>query len=408
MGSTGQRTVSREPAGRAAGNRDAGSVLRVVVLGYVVGFPLGGMTWHSLHYATGLAGLGHDVWFVEDSHDYASCYDPVAGTLGTDPSYGLTYAREVFDRVGLGDRWAYYHAHSDRWRGPASERTTAVCAEADVVINVAGIHPLRPWLRDIPVRIFVDADPVFTQVRHLRDESARRHARSHTHFFTFGESIGRPGCDVPEDGFPWQPTRQPIAIRTWPVADTPSTDRFTTVMQWDSYATSSWDGRSFGMKSASFDPFLHLPARTEASLELAVSRIPAEQQERLRTAGWVLSDPQEATWDPWVYQRFIAGSTGEFSVAKHGYVVSRSGWFSERSANYLASGRPVVVQDTGFSGHLPVGEGLLAFSEPEEALGGIEAVRSRPAAHARAARAIAEEHFAADRVLADLLERATR
>lgn len=383
----------------------SGDRLRIVVLGYVVGFPLGGMTWHSLHYAVGLADLGHEVWFVEDSHDYPSCYDPVAGTLSEDPGYGLSYAGRVFDRVGLASRWAYYQADVDRWRGPAADRIVDICGSADVLINVAGIHPLRPWVRSIPVRIFIDADPVFTQVRHLRQADALDHARAHTDFFTFGENLGRSASEVPEDGLPWRPTRQPIAVRTWKIPAHPPGDRFTTVMQWDSYGTASWEGRTYGMKSESFDDFIGLPARTEATLELAVNRIPEEQQDRLRRAGWALSDPQEATWDPWIYQRFIANSLGEFSVAKHGYVTSWSGWFSERSANYLAAGRPVVVQDTGFSEFLPTGEGLFAFSSPAEALDGIETIRSDPVGQGAVAREIAREHFAADRVLVELLDR---
>lgn len=380
--------------------------LRVVLLGYVVGFPLGGMTWHSLQYAMGLDALGHDVWVVEDSDDYETCYDPSTGESGTDPSYGLAYAGDVFDRVGLGGRWAYHHAHSSTWHGPAAEGIRQVCRDADVVINLAGIHPLRPWLEEIPVRVYVDADPAFTQIRHLTDPGARDLAERHTAFFSFGERIEGGSAEVPDDGFPWKATRQPIALNAWPLTPTPPEAPFTTVMQWDSYGSREHRGRRYGMKSTSFDPYLRLPETTGAPFELAVGKLDADARERLGKAGWRLVDPQVVTRTPWTYQGYIGSSIGEFAVAKHGYVVSRSGWFSERTACYLASGRPAVVQDTGFSALVPTGEGLLAFTTPEEARAGIERVRADPLGHGRAARAVAEECFRAERVLSDLLDRA--
>lgn len=383
---------------------DVNARLRIVVLGYVVGFPLGGMTWHSLQYALGLAALGHDVWLIEDSHDYETNYDPVRGEVGTDPTYGLGYATAVLDRVGLGDRWAYHHAHTGSWHGPAADRADALCRSADVVLNVAGIHPLRPWLAEIPRRVLIDADPVFTQIRHLRDPAARAHAEAHTDFLTFGEMVGQPGCEVPDDGLPWVATRQPVHLDSWPVTAGDPTAPFTTVMQWDSYPTVCWDGVEYGMKSASFDPYVALPHQVDAPLELALGRADATVRDRLADHGWRLSDPQTATWDPWVYQRFIAGSAAEWSVAKHGYVAARSGWFSERSAGYLATGRPVVVQDTGFSAVLPCGEGVLAFDDADGAAAAIEDVRARYATHQRAAREVVREHFASDRVLTALLE----
>lgn len=380
--------------------------LRVVLLGYVVGFPLGGMTWHSLQYAMGLDRLGHDVWVLEDSDDYETCYDPTTGMPGTDPSYGLAYAVDAFDRVGLGDRWVYHHAHSGTWHGPAAEGIGDVCRDADVVINLAGIHPLRPWLEGIPVRIYVDADPVFTQIRHLTDPRARELAERHTTFFSFGEGIELGTAEIPDDGFAWRATRQPIALDAWPVTQAPAEGPFTTVMQWDSYGSRAYGGRRYGMKSTSFHPYVGLPEATGAPLELAVGSLDQDVKERLEEEGWRLVDPQVVTRTPWTYQEYIRSSVGEFAVAKHGYVVSRSGWFSERTACYLASGRPAVVQDTGFSAFVPTGEGLLAFATPEEACDAIEQVRADPLRHGKAAREIAEECFRAERVLSDLLDRA--
>lgn len=378
--------------------------LRVIVLGYVVGFPLGGMSWHTLQYPMGLRRLGHDVWVLEDSGDWPSAYDPRTYEIG-DPTYGLSYATHVYERLGLGARWAYHDAPSGTWYGPAVGAILERCRDADVVLNLAGIHPVRPWLEDIPVRVLVDADPAFTQVRHLTDEQHRARAHAHTHFLTFGELIGEPGCSVPDDGLDWSPTRQPVVLDTWPTSDPPPTGALTTVMQWDSYDPVELDGRRFGMKSDSFTLYRELPARTTVPLHLALGRAPDEVEAGLAAQGWTITDPREASWDPWVYQRFIQRSLGEFSVAKQAYVATRSGWFSERTACYLASGRPAVVEDTGFSRFLPTGEGLFAFSSPDEALDAIEEVRRDPIGHGHAARAIAEEHFGAERVLSALLDR---
>lgn len=176
--------------------------LRIVVLGYVVRGPLGGMAWHHLQYALGLAQLGHDVYFVEDSDDYPACYDPSRHITDTDPTYGLRFAANTFARVGLGDHWAYFDAHASRWYGPCAERILGVCATADLVLNVSGVNPLRPWLADTAVRILIDTDPVFTQIRHLADPAARSQSQKHTAFFSFGENIENSISSIPRDGFP--------------------------------------------------------------------------------------------------------------------------------------------------------------------------------------------------------------
>lgn len=224
--------------------------LRIVVLGYIVRGPLGGLAWHHLQYALGLARLGHDVHFVEDSDDHPSCYDPSVDRTGTNPSYGLRFAGRAFDALGLGGRWAYHDAHGRGWLGPAANRVLEACARADVLLNLSGMNPLRPWVAQIPVRALVDTDPVFTQLRHLRDPTALAHARRHTVFFTFGENVG----ELPSDGLPWQPTRQPIALDAWVASPGPADGRFTTVLQWDSYASVRHNGRQYGMKSDSFAP----------------------------------------------------------------------------------------------------------------------------------------------------------
>ena len=380
--------------------------LRVIVLGYIVRFPVGGNAWPYLQYVMGLAGLGHEVYFAEDSGDEPwSCYDPVRNVTDTDPDYGLRFTRSAFGRLGLGDRWAYYDAPTRRWLGPCAGRILDLCATADVVLNVSGANTLRPWLAEVPTRILIDTDPVFTQVRHLTDPARRQRALAHNAFFSFAENAGSAECLVPDDGFPWQPTRQPVALGAWPITPGPADGKFTTVMQWDSYAALEHEGKRYGMKSDSFSPYFDLPQATGVNLELAVGSLSAPL-DLLRGRGWRVVDPRVPTRDPWTYQRYLQDSKGEFGIAKHGYVVTGSGWFSERSADYLASGRPAVLQDTGFSRWLPVGRGVVAFDSPEGAAAALADVNADYVGHCAAARALAEEYFGAEKVLTPLLESA--
>jgi hypothetical protein len=378
--------------------------LCIIVLGYIVRGPMGGMAWHHLQYVMGLSGLGHNVYFVEDSDDIPwCCYDPTTGKNDTDPTYGLQFAASTFQRVGLSNCWAYYDAHASRWFGPSADYILDICAGADLLLNLSGANPLRPWLLEIPVRVLVDTDPVFTQIRNLTEPVRRTRSSQHTTFLSFGGNIGSRRAAIPDDGLPWQPTRQPVVLNAWPVTPGPTHGRFTTVMQWDSYSAREHNGHRYGMKSDSFEPYLDLPEKVGSVFELAVGSRTAPRP-LLRNKGWVIHGALELTRDPWTYQRYIQRSKAEFSVAKHGYVISRSGWFSERSTAYLASGRPVLIQDTGFSDWLPTGAGVLPFSTLEEVRAGIEEINSRYEFHCRAARAIAEEYFDARKILLRLLE----
>jgi hypothetical protein len=378
--------------------------LRIIVLGYVVRGPLGGIAWHYLQYVAGLAQLGHDVYFFEDSDDDPYCYDPVRDVTGTDPAYGLAFATLAFERLGLGRRWAYYDVRQG-WLGPAADEALEVSGTADVVLNVSGLNPLRSWMERVPVRVLIDTDPVFTQVRHLTNPAARMRAAAHTAFLSFGANIGRGDCHIPADGFPWQATRQPIVMDAWTCNAGSAAAPLSTVMLWDSYPSVEHNGRRYGVKSESFGAYEDLPARCQDTFEIALG-CPGSVRARLGARGWVVRDPREPTRDPWTYQDFIRRSKAEFSVAKHGYVVTQSGWFSERSAAYLASGRPVVVQDTGFSRWLQAGAGVLAFTTADEAVSQLDALNGSYERHCREARVVAGDYFGSAHVLTDLLEAA--
>ena len=387
------------------GPRKRDGRLRVIVLGYIVRGPLGGLAWHHLQYVIGLARLGHDVYFFEDSDDYPSCYDPVRSVTDTNPTYGLAFAANAFEKIGMGDRWAYYDAHTSGWSGTCANRVAEICKTSDLLLNLSGVNPLRPWLLEIAARALIDTDPAFTQIRHLTNAEARARAEQHTAFFSFGENIGSSRSSIPDDGLPWRPTRQPVVLDFWPTTPGPAGGKFTTIMQWDSYPARQHNGSHYGMKSDSFEPYIDLPRKTSFEFELAIGSGTAPREE-LRAHGWSVLDPREPTRDPWTYQEYIQNSKAEFSVAKHGYVSSRSGWFSERSAAYLASARPVVTQETGFSDWLKTGAGIVSFNSLEEALDGVEEISGRYDFHCREARNIAVEYFDSGKVLASLIVRA--
>jgi hypothetical protein len=380
--------------------------LRVICLGYIVRGSLGGMAWSDLQYLIGLRRLGHDVYFVEDSGDHPSCYDPDRNITSVDPSYGLRFARDELERIGMGDRWAYYDAHSEQWHGPRGASMVEIARSADVVLNLAAVNPLRPWFADVPVRALVDQDPVFTQARIITDKAAHDHALAHNAYFSFGENVGVSKAAMPADGISWQPTRQPIdAGSLRPRSVGKGNGAFTTVMIWESYPPREIQGVRYGTKADSFDPYLTLPAETSHRFLVALGGATAPRAV-LEEHGWLLADPIATTRDVPTYLSFIRDSMAEFSVAKQAYVISHSGWFSERSVAYLASSRPVVVQDTGFTEWLESGRGVLAFRTREEADDALDQVAGDYERHRRHARDIAIEYFDYRVVLASLLERA--
>jgi hypothetical protein len=382
--------------------------LRIIVLGFLVREPTGGLAWAFLNYLYGLMELGHDVYYLEDSSDRPSCYGPDLSGPSTDAEYGLSFAARVLGRLGLGERWAYYDAHTTRWRGPQADGAPALCRTADLVINISGYNSIRDWLKSIPARALIDLDPGFMQVRNLTNPAFRRHSADHTAFFTIGKHIGKPFCRIPDDGFPWQPILQPVPLAEWPHVPAPCEGRYTTIMAWESSTRplEYGDLRLEMKKSVSFAPLIDLPSRVGNIFELAVRARSDAPLSMLRRAGWGIADVSAVSRDPWSYQAFIQRSRAELGITTAGYLTSRCGWFSERSVAYLASGRPVLAQDTGFAEWLPCGAGVFAFRSIEEAADAIARIESDYDFHCRAARELAVEYFAAPRILTPLIEAA--
>lgn len=361
-------------------------------MGYIIRGPLGGLVWHHFQYVYGLHLMGHDVLFLEESEDYPSCYHPRSCEMTTDPAFGLSFTHKLFSHFGMGDHWVYCDWHTRRFYGKSESAVRTFLNQADLLLNISGVNPLTDKVSHIPRKFLIDTDPVFTQIRHLTNPTAQKNAAGHDGFLTFGEHFGKKGCTIPADGFPWYATRQPIIAELWKNGSDVPGGRWTTVMQWESYKNALWDNQSYGMKSRSFLAFADLPQRVKEKMEIALGSVNAPQEE-LRTKGWHVKDSQRITRTPFSYRQYIRHSKGEWSVAKHGYVATCSGWFSERSAVYLASGKPVILQDTGFSSLLDTGEGLFAFREPEEMNGIFEAVNQDYKRHCTKAVEISREYF---------------
>ncbi len=378
---------------------------KIVVAGYLVRCPLGGYAWQALHYLIGLRALGFDPYFYEDTAYYSECFDPRTGNMHVRPDAGITFAGDFFQRFGFGERWVFWDATRDRYHGLTRGDTAALLDSARAVITLAAVNrlPYRPHQR----KIFIDIDPTFTQIRVAAgDQALCDLLEEHDLHFTIGENIGTPGCIIPTDRFAWRPTRQPIAVELWtPVPPDPQA-AFTTIGRWDERRRDvefrghrySWSKREEWIK------FLDLPAHSSERFCLAmdVDKTPADVA-LLRQHGWELDDPIAISADPERYRDFIRRSKGEFTVAKDLNVRLASGWFSDRSACYLAAGRPVVTQDTGFGRVLPTGKGLYAVRTLAEAAGAIGAIAAEYDANAHAARHLAEQHFDACRVLRDVL-----
>jgi len=383
--------------------------VRVVVTGLAATYPVGGVAWDYLQYVQGFAALGCDVLYLEDTGQWF--YDPAAATFTPDPETGSAYVARALDQLmpGARQRWAV-RAPDGRFLGMDEPAVHDACAKADLFLNVSGSCWLRDAYRAARVAAYVDTDPCYSQAKlaatdaGLADEAVRESAtliRRHDVFFTLGEHVGQPDCLIPTAGLTWLPTRQPVVLANWPVTPGPP-GRFTTVLSWSINPTPPVvGGQSYGGKDVEFERFLDLPRRTPERLEAAISG--AAPRERLAAAGWEIVDARLVSTTLDDYRRYLQGSRGELSVAKNAYVATRSGWFSTRSAMYLASGRPAVLQDTGFSAHLPLGPGLRAFTTREEAVGALAAVREDYAGACAHAREVAERCFRAEDVCARLL-----
>ena len=361
---------------------------------------VGGHTWFALQYLLGFRALGWDVVLV-DRLEPATCEDADGNPCPVERSVNLEYLGSVMARFGLDDAWAVLVPSGEAIGMPRRQLERRL-GSAAFVLNVMGYLDEPDLLRLPGLRVFLDIDPGFGQMWRALDLADP--FAGHDRYVTVGLNVGQAACAVPDCGLDWIPTLPPVALDHWPVVEGGSA--FTTVASWRGpFGPIEYGGRTYGLRVHEFRRFIDLPRSTGAAFEIALDIDPADAAdlERLRSGGWTLLDPRAEACDPAAYRGFIQRSGAELIVAKNIYVDTHSGWFSDRSACYLASGKPVLAQDTGFGGALPTGEGLLSFAAFEEAAAGVEAITADRERHPRAARAIAEEHLDSRRVLGRLL-----
>jgi hypothetical protein len=384
--------------------------MKIVVTGLLATYPLGGVAWDYLAYVSGFRRLGHEVFYLEDTGQWL--YNPHANTFTEDVSFNVAHLLATLGRTGddMRERWAL-RAPDGSYHGATLEHVARVCQDADLFLNVSGACWLREAYRGARRTAYLDSDPSYSQAKLLaveRDTASADQAysvgliRAHDCFFTFAENINHPSCGIPSCGLTWLPTRQPIVIDDWPFTYLPSARTYTTVMSWKTDVTlPNLDGVTYGGKDVEFAKFLDLPAHVNVPLQVALSG--AAPRDELRRHGWQIVNAYEKSCTPDAYRDYLRASRAEWSIAKNAYVASRSGWFSTRSAAYLALGKPVVVQDTGFRPYYPIGAGIFPFITIDEAVESIACVESDYHRHCEAARATAEHEFAAEAVLTRLL-----
>ena len=365
----------------------------------------GGEAWVRLSWIRGLQQLGLDVWFVEQI-DSATCVDADGNPAPFAESENRRYFDAVMAEFGLTERASLLFEGGRESSGASLADLTTVAADAGLLINISGHLRVPELTTAVRRRAYIDLDPGFTQFWHADGWTG---LADHDTYFTVGENIGRPGCDIPTCGIDWHPVPPPVVLADWPLSDDSAPGRFTTVGAWrGAFGVIERDGHMYGLKVHEFRKVMELPTRVPLDFEIALDIYPGDDRDRksLEEHGWHLVRPAEAVRGPQQFRRYVQGSGAEFSVAQGIYVDTNSGWFSDRSVRYLASGRPALLQDTGFSANYPVGEGLVAFRTLDDAAAGAERIAADYPAHRAAARALAEERFDSDRVLPRFLEEA--
>jgi hypothetical protein len=380
---------------------------RIIVFGILFWYPLAGVTYQFLHYLLGLRRLGYDPYYIEDSGRWI--YDPALNDLSPDATPNIAAVAPVLEAHGFAGRWAFRGRYPEgRCYGMTDTQILDLYRHADAFLNVTGAQEIREEHQQCRRRIYVESDPFASQVKVANGEPATIAALdAHDTHFTFGENVGKPGCGIPVDRYKWLPTRQPVSVDLWSHSYGDTGEPYTTITTWHNKGKDVvYNGsRYYWTKDREFERFIDLPMRRPGPFELAVG-VDDEVKQRLLSNGWRQRSSIELSASVSGYREYIQRSRGEFTVARDQYVRPRTGWFSDRTACYLAAGRPVITEDTGFGDVLPTGRGLFAFSTMDDVLTAIDAIESDYAGHCRAAAEIADEYFSADRVVGSLMHRA--
>lgn len=384
-----------------------------IIVGGFLGFiHAGGAVWDYIQYPLGFYLMGYDVYYIEDTRLFPVYTDDWQNSQPT-----IQRLKSIMESFGLGDRWVYRDEVTNTIYGKSEKEYNEICKQADIFLNVSCANVMRDEYLGIPTRILLDSDPMFTQIQMNSAQSftsgksdLAELANLHTHHFTFGENINNKDCLIPNTAFDWQVTRQPVCMSYWENIKTPKkADPFTTLMNWKAGKPLKYDNKNWGQKDITFPLIQELPTKCiNENFKIAINQTGADKDSKdmakLETAGWTLVSSEMASGDQSIYQSFIYNSKGEISVAKETYVKAKTGWFSCRSACYLAAGRPVVTQDTGWSSFYPTGKGLFAFRKEAEAIEAVKEISSNWNLHSKTAREIAHEFFDHNIVLKKIIE----
>ena len=383
---------------------------KLIVLGFMGGCPVAGVIWQHLHYIVGLQRLGHEVWYVEDGSRYP--YDPEAFTITEDFSYAARMLERLSRQYGFENRWCFCARYGDepRTAGAGLSALRDLYRSCDAALNVCGSHELNDDLRAIRRLIYVESDPGVEQIKiDLGETTTRDYLAEHHVLFTFGEAVGTERFPVPLHGIEWLPTRQPVVTDLWHTGELPPSDAvYTSICNWSTSGKKDieWRGSNYlWSKSLEFLKYVEAPRLCGETFELATDIKDAGEKSLFERNDWRLVDPHALSIDWDGYRDYIRASKGEFTVAKDQYTRLHTGWFSDRSACYLAAGRPVITQETGFTEYYGGREGLLSFRSMDDVVAAAAAIRSDYARHSRAALEIARDCFEAEKVLGSLLDR---
>ncbi|QNN24129.1 hypothetical protein HED60_18265 [Planctomycetales bacterium ZRK34] len=368
---------------------------------HMVRYPLGGNLSWALQYILGLQRAGADLTIVERADYPNACFDPLANQLTDDPASGLQIVRDLLARHGLADRFVFVD-HSGRYHGLDGPTVHQRFADADCFIDSGNHGAWSEPASQIPCRVLIDGEPGYTQIRCVTEPARKAMIDQYNFHFSNGLLLDTEHTAAPPTGHRWRPFVNPVCPDLFEHVPPPPDDaHWSTIMNWQAHKPLEYQGKVYGQKDLSFERFKSLPQSIHAAMELAVSG--QAPRDELAAMGWRIADAKAKTRTVDGYYQYIRESLGEFSVAKHVFVEARTGWFSDRSAAYLASGRPVILQDTGFSEVLPTGEGLFAVNNIDEAREAIESVQSDYSRHSHAAREVARECLDAGKAFADLL-----
>ncbi len=380
---------------------------KIIVFGILFWYPLAGVTYQFLHYLIGLRRLGYDPYYIEDSGRWV--YDPRLNDLAPDASGNIAAVVPVLEGHGFADRWAFRGNYPDgRCYGMSEQQILRLYREADAFLNITGAQEIREEHLACPRRVYVESDPFASQVKVAKGDAGMAAAlAAHDTHFSFGENLGAADCVVPVERFRWLPTRQPVVLDLWDRGNGSAGEAYTTITTWhnkDKDVTFRGD-TYYWTKDREFEKFLDLPRRRAIPFELAAG-VDEESRRRLHEHGWRQIHSVPISQDVGRYRDYVLRSRGEFTVARDQYVRPNTGWFSDRSACYLAASRPVITQETGFCKFLPTGKGLFGFRTLDDILAAVDAIETEYEGNCRAAREIAAEYFAAEKVVGSLMERA--